>query len=345
MQVTHGHDERRRMTPTGAHLEQALEATIEAHLLAHGWHQGANTSYDRDLALDTVELFTFIGATQLDAWERLVARHGGDQTTAQQKFKQRLGDELDRRGVIDVLRRGVTDLGVKVALAYFRPQHGLTPTLEQLYAANRCSVTRQLRYAPGHAAELDLALFVNGLPVATVELKNQLTNQTVEHAKRQYRDDRSPRDLMLSGKRAVAHFAVDPALVFMTTRLQGASTRFLPFNQGTADGGAGNPPNPDGHRTAYLWEEVWQRDNWLDLLHRFIHVEPGTGSGPTGVVIFPRYHQWDTVRRLVGAGPFARATWSSIRRDRGSPTRSRGRRISSRTCTTRRTTGCSTRSS
>jgi len=105
---------------------------------------------------------------------------------------------------------------------------------------------------------------------------------------------------MLSGKRAVAHFAVDPALVFMTTRLQGASTRFLPFNKGTADGGAGNPPSSDGHRTAYLWQEVWQRDNWLDLLHRFIHVEPGTGKGPTGAVIFPRYHQWDAVRRLVG---------------------------------------------
>ena len=105
---------------------------------------------------------------------------------------------------------------------------------------------------------------------------------------------------MLSGKRAVAHFAVDPALVFMTTRLQGASTRFLLFNKGTADGGAGNPPTPDGHRTAYLWQQVWQRDNWLDLLHRFIHVEPGTGRGPTGAVIFPRYHQWDAVRRLVG---------------------------------------------
>ena len=288
------------MTPTGAHLEEALETMIEAHLLAQSWHQGANTSYDRDLALDTVELFTFIGATQIDAWERLIARHGGDQETAQRKFKQRLNDDLNRRGVIDVLRRGVTDLGVKIELAYFRPAHGLTRTLEQLYAANRCSVTRQLRYAPGHDAELDLALFVNGLPVATAELKNQLTNQTVEHAKKQYRGDRSPKDLMLSGKRAVAHFAVDAALVFMTTRLQGASTRFLPFNTGTADGGAGNPPDPDGHRTAYLWEEVWQRDNWLDLLHRFIHVEPGTGKGTTGAVIFPRYHQWDAVRRLVG---------------------------------------------
>jgi len=107
-------------------------------------------------------------------------------------------------------------------------------------------VTRQLRYAPIHDNELDLVMFVNGLPVATVELKNQLTNQTVEHAKKQYREDRSPRDLMLSGKRAVAHFAVDPALVFMTTRLRGASTRFLPFNKGTVDGGAGNPPSPAG---------------------------------------------------------------------------------------------------
>jgi type I restriction enzyme R subunit len=287
------------MTPVGAHLEEALETTIESHLLAHGWHQGANTSYDRDLALDTVELFTFLGGTQIDAWEKLIARHGGDQETAQRKFKQRLNEELNRRGVIDVLRRGVTDLGVKLELAYFRPAHRLTPTLEGLYSANRCSVTRQLRYAPGHDAELDLALFVNGLPVATVELKNQLTNQTVEHAKKQYRKDRSPKDLMLSGKRAVAHFAVDAALVFMTTRLQNASTRFLPFNKGTTDGGAGNPPNSDGHRTAYLWEEVWQRDNWLDLLYRFVHVEPGTGKGTTGSVIFPRYHQWDTVRRLV----------------------------------------------
>ena len=288
------------MTPAGAHLEEALEATIEAHLLGHGWHQGASTSYDRDLALDTVELFAFIGATQNEAWEKLIARHGGDQETAQRKFKQRLADELARRGVIDVLRRGVTDLGVKIELAYFRPAHGLTPTLAQRYAANRCTVTRQLRYAAGHDAELDLALFINGLPVATVELKNQLTGQTVEHAKKQYRQDRSPKDLMLSGKRAIAHFAVDAALVFMTTRLQGASTRFLPFNKGTADGGAGNPPSPNGHRTAYLWEDVWQRDNLLDLVHRFVHVEPGTGKGPTGAVIFPRYHQWDAVRRLVG---------------------------------------------
>ena len=288
------------MTPSGVHLEQAFEDEIEAHLLANGWWQGANTSYDRELALDTEELFTFIGATQLDVWETLVGRHGGDQTTAQKKFKERLADDIGRRGVVDVLRRGVTDLGVKLDLAYFRPAHGLTPELEERYQANRCSVTRQLRYAPGHDRELDLALFVNGLPVATAELKNHLSGQNVEHAKKQYREDRSPKDLMLSGKRAVAHFAVDPALVFMTPRLQGASTRFLPFNRGTVDGGAGNPPTSTGHRTAYLWQQVWQRDNWLDLLPRFVHVEPGTGKGTTGTVIFPRYHQWDAVRQLVG---------------------------------------------
>ncbi len=287
------------MTPAGAHLEEQLETEIEAHLLAHGWHQGSNTAYDRDLVLDTEELFIFIGATQIERWEKLIGRHGGNQETAQKKFKARLTEELNRRGVIDVLRRGVTDLGVPIDLAYFRPAHGLTPALEERYQANRCTVTRQLRYAPGHDGELDLALFVNGLPVATVELKNHLTGQNVERAKKQYREDRSPKDLLLSGRRAVAHFAVDPALVFMTTRLQGASTRFLPFNKGTVDGGAGNPPSASGHRTAYLWEEVWQRDNWLDLLHRFIHVEPGTGKGPTGAVVFPRYHQWDAVRRLV----------------------------------------------
>lgn len=111
------------MTPTGAHLEEALETTIEAHLLADGWHRGSNAFYDRGLALDTGELFTFIGATQMEAWEKLIARHGGDQDTAQRKFKRRLSDELNRRGVIDVLRRGVTDLGVKIELAYFRPAH------------------------------------------------------------------------------------------------------------------------------------------------------------------------------------------------------------------------------
>jgi len=282
------------------HTEVHFEDAIERHLLEHGWHPGNSATYDRHHALDTSETFAFIGATQPEAWDQLVQRHGGaDQ--AQAMFRQRLIDELDRRGVVDVLRRGVTDLGVKLDLAYFRPAHGLTPELQQRYAANRCTVVRQLRYAESHDAELDLALFVNGLPVATAELKSPLTGQGVEQAIAQYRRDRDPKDAMLSGRRAFVHFAVDPDLAHLTTRLEGARTRFLPLNQGSGGpgrpGGQGNPPNPDGYRTAYLWEEVWERDAWLELLARFVHVEPG--GGRRAAVIFPRYHQWDAVRRMV----------------------------------------------
>jgi len=282
------------------HTEVHFEDAIERHLLEHGWLPGNSATYDRHQALDTSETFAFIGATQPEAWEQLFQRHGGADE-AQAKFRQRLIDELDRRGVVDVLRRGVTDLGVKLDLAYFRPAHDLTPELQQRYAANRCTVVRQLRYAHSHDAELDLALFVNGLPVATAELKNPLTGQGVEQAVAQYRRDRDPKDAMLSGRRAFAHFAVDPDLAHLTTRLEGPRTRFLPFNQGSGGpgraGGQGNPPNPGGYRTAYLWEEVWERDAWLELLARFVHVEPG--GGRRAAVIFPRYHQWDAVRRMV----------------------------------------------
>ena len=205
-----------------------------------------------------------------------------------------------------MLRHGVVDQGVTIRLAYFRPAQALTPELGERYAANRLTVTRQLRYEQGSDAALDLVLFVNGIPVATAELKNQLTGQDVEHAIAQYRRDRDPRNVTL-GKRAVVHFAVDTQRVAMTTRLEGPATRFLPFNRGHGRG-AGNPPNPDGHTTSYLWEQVWQRDAWLDLLARFVHAEkPEKGVRKT-TAIFPRYHQWDCVlglermARAEGAG-------------------------------------------
>ena len=186
---------------------------------------------------------------------------------------------LDARGTVDVLRHGVVDLGVTIRLAYFKPAHGLTAALDALYAANRVTVTRQLPYDPNSHKTLDLALLVNGIPTATAELKNPLTNQNIEHAIEQYRKDRDPTNLTLS-RRALVHFAVDPERVAMTTKLAGTSTRFLPFNLGH-DGGAGNPPNPAGHRTSYLWERVWARDAWMDLLARFIHVErPDKGRPP-----------------------------------------------------------------
>ena len=168
--------------------------------------------------------------------------------------------------------------------------------LMERYAANRLTVVRQLPYAATETKTLDLALFVNGIPVATAELKNRLTSQTVEHAKAQYRTDRDPKNATL--RRAVVHFAVDSEQVAMTTRLAGTSTRFLPFNRGH-NLGKGNPPNPDGHRTAYLWEQVWQRDAWMDLLARFVHVDkPSRGSRAQPTTIFPRFHQWDAVLEM-----------------------------------------------
>jgi type I restriction enzyme, R subunit len=155
---------------------------------------------------------------------------------------------------VDVLRHGVTDLGVTIKLAFFKPAHSLTPELLALYDANRLTVTRQLAYESGATKTLDVVLLVNGIPTATAELKNKLTGQTVEHAVAQYRKDRDPANVTLS-RRAVVHFAVDPDLVAMTTKLAGEQTRFMPFNLGH-DYGAGNPPNPHGHRTSYLWERA-----------------------------------------------------------------------------------------
>jgi type I restriction enzyme, R subunit len=229
-------------------------------------------------------------------------------------FYARLAAEVDKRGTVDVLRRGVIDHGVLIRLAYFRPAHGLTPELVQRYRANRLTVTRQREYEQGSSKKLDLALFVNGLPVATAEIKNQLTGQTADDAKAQYRNDRDPRNVTLS-RRAVVHFAVDTEQVAMTTRLAGAATKFLPFNRGR-EGGAGNPAVADGHRSSYLWRNVWSRDNWLDLLQRFVHVEKSTQGGsaaarrgggngrrnaPQPAVIFPRYHQWEAVLLLEAA--------------------------------------------
>lgn len=284
--------------------EELFEAAICDWLAAHGGYaevkndkfQGEPRDFDPVRGLDTAELFVFIGATQIDAWNELIGRYGGNQDVAQAKFSDRLATELDRRGVLDVLRHGVVDHGVTIHLAYFRPAHGLTPELVARYEVNRLTATRQLRYAPGEGKAVDLALFVNGVPVATAELKNPLTGQGVEQAIGQYRTDRDPKNRTLS--RAIVHFAVDPQRVAMTTRLAGADTRFLPFNQGDAHG-AGNPANPAGHATGYLWERVWERGAWLDLLGRFVHVDkPAKGSKKPGQVIFPRYHQWDAVLRL-----------------------------------------------
>ena len=286
--------------------EAAFEAHIAGWLVEHGGYRRAKIGnvgdgprdFDAEAGVDTADLFEFIGATQAREWERLVdTAYGGGAGKAQSGFVQRLAAELDKRGTVDVLRRGVVDRNVTIRLAYFRPAHALAPDLAALYDANVLSVTRQLPFDPSSSRTVDLGLFVNGVPVATAELKNPLTGQSVENAVAQYRSDRPPNNRTL-GRVGMVHFAVDPSSVMMTTRLAGTRTRFLPFNRG-CDLGAGNPPNPEGHRTAYLWEQVWNRDAWMDVLGRFVHVVTRSkGSRARPDVIFPRFHQWDAVRRL-----------------------------------------------
>ena len=283
----------------GNHTEFAFEEAIEDILLKCGWIKGSPADYDSAVAFDPIQLFRFITNTQSRDWEKLRERRGGDEAVTKAKFLIRLSDEINRRGTIDVLRRGITELGVHFSLAFFRPAHSLTPELIANYEANRCVVTRQLPYSPKNNNTLDLTLFVNGIPTATAEIKNALTGQTASDAKAQYRNDRDPRDQLLS-KRTVVHFALDTDVVFLTTQLAGPQTEFLPFNQGTSGGGAGNPPPRDAahYSTSYLFEEVWQRDSWLDILAKFVHVEKAEGTTKKRV-IFPRYHQLDAVRKTL----------------------------------------------
>ena len=199
------------------HVEARFEEGIEAALLASGWLAGLPYNYDAELGLDTSEVTAFIGKTQPDEWERLIAAYGST-SEAYRGFTRLLAAQIDERGVLDVLRHGVKDRGVAIALAYFRPSHTLAHRALDNYRANRLTVVRQLHYsARDPQKSLDLALFVNGIPVATAELKNPLTGQTVEDAKQQYRSDRDPKELLFA-RRTLVHFAVDPDLAFITTR-------------------------------------------------------------------------------------------------------------------------------
>ena len=212
--------------------------------------------------------------------------------------------DSEHEGCLKVLRHGFKSFGKTFRAAYFAPASGLNPETRRLYDANILTVTRQVRYATQHANALDMVLSLNGIPIVTAELKNPMTGQTWRNAIHQYRHDRNPKDLMFQfGKRALVHFAVDPDMVYMTTKLTGAGTFFLPFNKGDGTG-AGNPENPSGHKTAYLWEEIWQRDSMMEILAKYIHVEVNEErvngkKVKRRTMIFPRYHQLDVVRKLV----------------------------------------------
>ena len=235
-----------------------------------GYRKRRPEEYDRALCLLPRDVVDFVLATQPNEWKKLSQHHG---TAVREQFLSRLASEIERRGALDVLRQGIKDSGCKFRLAYFRPASGLNEETRRLHAANLFAVVRQLRYSTKNENCLDLVLFLNGIPIFTAELKNPLTGQDVEDAIRQYKTDRDPREPLFAYGRCLAHFAVDPDLVYVTTQLAEPNTRFLPFNQGKY-GGAGNPPVPltrKGYATAYLWEETWARDSVLDLVRQFIH--------------------------------------------------------------------------
>ena len=290
----------------GRHSEAAFETVIEAHLLANGYTRIESEGFDRERAIFPETVLGFIRDTQSKEWGKLEALHG--ERTGEQVLGD-LGKWMDQNGALATLRHGFKCYGRTLHVVFFKAAHELNPELEARYTANRLGLTRQLRYSSRSEKSLDVTLSLNGIPLVTLELKNHLTGQTAEHARRQYKQDRDPREPIFEFKRrTLVHFAVDTEAVLMTTRLAGSATHFLPFNKGR-DGGAGNPPDPAGrtYRTAYLWEEVLQRDSLLDLLARFIHLQIDEKRDDQGrkvkteSMIFPRYHQLQAVRMLVDA--------------------------------------------
>lgn len=294
------------------HTEDRLEDAIE-HCLAqqHNYDIGQSKDFDVERAIESERVIAFIKATQGKVWAGLVAVHGD---AAQGLLLDGLVKELNTKGMLKVLRHGFKVYGKKFKVATFAPSNNKNPDNWALYNKNILSVTRQLYYSDKHKNSLDMVLFLNGLPIATLELKNPLSGQTVEDAKKQYKKDRDHRELLFEfKKRALVHFAVDQDLVFMTTRLSGDKTFFLPFNLGSNPGGAhcgaGNPVAEDGgYKTAYLWREVLARDSLMDILGRFMHLQvedkriltdKGIKKITKETMIFPRYHQLSAVRKLV----------------------------------------------
>ena len=287
------------------HKEVHFESEICQHLAAHGWlyAEGDAAQFDRSQGLFLPDLLEWVEATQPESFQRLTKTHGAALATV---LAERVRKNLNERGSLDVLRRGVEMLGLKepLQLAQFKPALAINPAIQERYAANRLRVVRQVAHSPNNPkAELDLVLFLNGIAVATAELKSNFT-QSVYDAVDQYRFDRLPQPkggvmepLLGFPGGALVHFAVSQSEVMMSTRLAGPATTFLPFNRGNA-GAAGNAPNPEGFATAYLWEEVWERESWLNILHRYL-IGKRDDKKQLKSVIFPRYHQLDATRKLV----------------------------------------------
>ncbi|MGO1736966.1 MAG: type I restriction endonuclease subunit R [Leucobacter sp.] len=307
---------------TGQHKEIEFERELSEHLEAHGWLYSDNDNlYDVERALVPADVFAWLQETQPSAFEKFVKPGSPDEDKRRRMLLDRLVTSLDkpmtdREGALRTLRKGFNVAGLGAGSAKFdmlqsSPETSLNPATMARYEANRLRIMRQVHYGDGNKS-IDLVFFVNGVPVATAEVKTENT-QTVENAKAQYKarslgvKGKKPYALLGNGTRALVHFAVSEDEIWMTTKLDGPRTRFLPFNRGTEDGGAGNALNPNGQRTAYFWEQVLQRDAWLAILSRFIWIKEERHKDQSGrqkrsyTLIFPRYHQWDVVEKLERA--------------------------------------------
>ncbi|TCI75896.1 type I restriction endonuclease subunit R [Exiguobacterium sp. SH0S1] len=287
--------------------EKGFEMNIEAELITHGYKkrvlEGDASAAFKQHAIDVEELFAFLEDTQEKRMRTLEKSYG---PSYKKEVLKRIKDQLHKQGLVECLRKGIKDRGVTLNLAYNKPPTDMNKTLNEQYQLNRFNVSRQVYYSDKHNNSLDMVLFLNGLPLVVMELKNPLTNQTVEHAMKQLKNDRDPREQLFKfNERVAVYFAVDSDEVFMTTKLDKGKTYFLPFNKGNL-GGKGNPlPQDSNYRTHYLWDEILAPDSLLDILYRFIFVKKdeikdsnGETIGERQMLIFPRFHQLDAVRKI-----------------------------------------------
>ena len=286
--------------------EKRFEQDIEEYLITEGgYEKGDPRKFDRKLALDTETFLKFLKVSQSKQWERYEKIYGAD---SEKQVVERFCREVKMLGLLQVLRRGFTDRGVKFRAVYWKPETSINTTTQEQFAANILHCTRQLHYSPGSENSIDIVLFINGIPVVSMELKCQFTGQSTANAIEQYKFDRRGKDAIFVFKEHVlVHFAVDLTQVYMTTRLEGEKTYFLPFNQGSNGagrvGGKGNPINENGYDTAYLWQNVLCKERLLEILNKYLHLnverDKDTGEIISETMIFPRYHQLDVVTKLL----------------------------------------------
>jgi type I restriction enzyme, R subunit len=280
--------------------EKQFENSIESTLLGGGYIKRDSSDLNKEYIIDSELFFQFIQDSQKDKWQKLQEIFGSD---TKEKILQAYEKELGLSSLIHVIRKGFTISGIKLDCLFLKPVSSLNPEAETYYQKNILSVIRQARFGSENRS-VDLLLCLNGIPVATAELKNPATGQSYEDAIKQYKEDRDPKEKLFSFKRgALVHFAIDPHEVYMTTKIQEEKTQFLPFNKGQ-DEGKGNPDNPDGYQTSYLWERIWQKDTWIEIISNFIDLQIIPQKHPLPDkenLIFPRYHQLDAVLQLTSA--------------------------------------------